>query len=157
MIPEDFKKYYKQKCKDTQKRKNVEFLLSLEECWELWKNHWYDNDSNTTGYRKWCLARYNDTGNYEVGNCRVISHSENSKERWQTNRNYKPGKGTEWIGNIRMDMNRRIIVDGKIYSSCGEAGKEFELHKTTVANRCKSPNFPEWQYIDPPVLNGENF
>lgn len=39
--------------------------------------------SSQLGYKgeKYDLARYNDEGNYEIGNCRFITHKENLKER----------------------------------------------------------------------------
>jgi hypothetical protein len=148
-IPKDFKRYYAGKRGDAQNR-NIPFEMTIEECWDLWQHKWNDNDSQTTGYRKWCLARYNDTGVYSKENCRIATHSENSKERWQTNKNFKPGKGDPNFAKYSK-QNRRLAVNGVEYSSVGEAGREFGLHKTTVANRCVSKNFPDWQYIDKKV------
>jgi len=149
MIPKEFTKYYNWKRADARKRR-VDFDLTIEECWNLWQANWDDNTSQTTGYRKWALCRHGDKGPYSVSNCSVQTHSENSKERWRTNRNYKPGKGDPNFAKY-CKQNRRISVDGVEYSSVGEAGRRYALHKTTVANRCTSDNFPGWQYIDEKV------
>ena len=48
---------------------------------------------------------------------------------------------TEYIKKVRA-----VVVNGEEYASMGEAGREFNLHKTTVANRCNSDNFPNWTW-----------
>lgn len=147
MIPRDFKKYYKYKRGDAKKR-GIQFNLTIDECWSLWEPYWHDNDSKTTGYRKWCLARHGDRGPYSLSNCAIKTHGENSKERWRTNRNFKPGKGNANIQEY-IKHPRKVKVNGVEYSSAGKAAREYGIHKTTAHNRCESKNFSDWQYIDP--------
>lgn len=60
-------------------KEKIDFLLSFEEYEQLVK------DANITvddiGIKGYHLARYNDTGNYELGNCRFIYYLDNYAEK----------------------------------------------------------------------------
>lgn len=67
--------------KSNAKQEGILFLLSFEQFQTLITDaNLKSSDLGFSGNR-FDLARYNDTGNYEVGNCRFISHAENMKER----------------------------------------------------------------------------
>ncbi len=150
-IPKQFKNYYSHKRKNARDR-NIDFLLTIEEAWSLWQPYWEEScKAKTCGYRKYCLSRHGDTGPYSLSNCTIKTHGENSRERWVTNRNSKPGKGNPTFGQLKP---RPVLGDGNFYKSITEAGKQTGFDKTTIANRCESVNYPEWQYA--PVLSGEN-
>ena len=75
------------------------------------------------------LARHNDTGHYEVGNCRFITLRENMQER------HTPGRS-----------KRPVMVNGKRYATATEACRE--LGQGTVYRRLKSKDWPEWHHTE---------
>jgi len=56
---------------------------------------------------KYCLARYNDRGHYEYGNCRFITNRENVREAYRTGALVAP------------DMNEVWKVRKKLYGPTG--------------------------------------
>ena len=73
------KKYINKKVNAT--KEGIEFLLSFEEfCLLVEEAGLVSSDLGFTG-RMYVLARYNDEGPYEYGNCRFILQSENAKEK----------------------------------------------------------------------------
>ena len=145
-IPKNFKNYWQSKKGDARNR-GITFLLTLEEAWSLWKPYWLESTINkSNGYRKYCLSRHGDQGPYSLSNCTIQTHSENSKERWRTNRNFKPGKGNPNMQEYINNPPRKVEVNGVEYSSCGKAAREYGIHKTTAHNRCNSKNFPDWHW-----------
>ena len=54
-------------------------LLSFEEWMDIWWNsgHWYDRG---TKRGQFCMCRFNDLGNYEIGNVKIATNSENLSE-----------------------------------------------------------------------------
>lgn len=148
-IPQDFKAYYANK-QGNAYRRGIDFLFTLEEMWSLWQPYWEESRNyKSTGYRKYCLSRHGDVGPYSLSNCTIQTHSENSKERWRSNRNFKPGKGDPNMLEYTRHP-RKVIVNGVEYVSAGSAGREYNIDKTTAHNRCKSENFSDWQYLDGP-------
>ena len=63
------------------KTQGLKCLLTFEEYCQLVKDAGLV--SSQLGYKgqKYVLARYNDEGNYEIGNCRFITQKENIKEK----------------------------------------------------------------------------
>lgn len=63
------------------RKENIKCLLTLYEYCMLLKMSGLK--SSNLGFKgdKYVLARYNDTGNYEWGNCRFITHKENMHEQ----------------------------------------------------------------------------
>lgn len=57
----------------------IEFRLTFEHWLEIWvvSGHW---ERRGRGAGKYCMARLNDLGHYEVGNVFIQSFSDNSKE-----------------------------------------------------------------------------
>lgn len=62
-------------------KEGIDFLLSFEDfCQLVLDAGLVSSDLGFTG-KMYVLARYNDTGPYEYGNCRFILQSENAKEK----------------------------------------------------------------------------
>jgi hypothetical protein len=75
----DFRKYRAHK--DNAKKRNVPFLLSFEEWWDIWqKSGHYDERGNKKG--QYCMSRYNDIGAYQLGNVFIQLHSDNVTQAW---------------------------------------------------------------------------
>ena len=58
----------------------IEFRLSKSEVKQLLRESSISVWDIGTGAGKYQLARYDDIGHYEIGNCRFITHSENARE-----------------------------------------------------------------------------
>jgi hypothetical protein len=59
------------------KRRGVEFKLSYEEWLEFWGD---DLDLRGRDDHQLCMARYGDTGAYEIGNIKKLTMSQNRSE-----------------------------------------------------------------------------
>jgi hypothetical protein len=61
------------------KLRGIEFLLSFEEWLQIWldSGHLHERGKDKDQY---CMARYGDRGAYAIGNVRIITNSENSRE-----------------------------------------------------------------------------
>ena len=70
---------------------DIPFLFTFEEWIKIWMDsgHWHERGK---GKEKYCMARFGDKGPYAVGNVRIITNSENSKER---NTHYSHSKETK--------------------------------------------------------------
>jgi hypothetical protein len=67
------------------KKEEIEFYLTFDEFKQLVQDaNITVDDLHIKGYH---LARYNDSGNYEIGNCRFIPYLDNYKERKISDRN----------------------------------------------------------------------
>lgn len=56
-------------------QRGIEFKLTFEEWWSLWKPHWQENLQG-----KVCMCRNGDEGAYEVGNVRIDTWQNNIRE-----------------------------------------------------------------------------
>lgn len=54
----------------------VKFLLTFEEWSNLWEDKWLQRGQ---GRNKYCMARHNDLGHYELGNVAIITNRENAR------------------------------------------------------------------------------
>lgn len=81
LVDDDGKVYKRWENKKTNARKyGVECKLTLEEyCKLIYEAGLHSSDLGYKG-NKYDLARYNDQGPYEIGNCRFITHKENMDE-----------------------------------------------------------------------------
>jgi hypothetical protein len=72
-------RYAYQGQKDSAKRRNIPFVLTFEEWWLVWESSgkWQERGLGSDQY---CMARFGDTGAYEIGNVRIITGSENRAE-----------------------------------------------------------------------------
>jgi hypothetical protein len=60
------------------KHRGVEFLLTFEEWWDIWEDH-YDQRGRKS--HELCMCRYNDEGAYEVGNVYIDTNRHNCQLR----------------------------------------------------------------------------
>jgi len=58
----------------------IEFRLEIDDLNQLLSEAGITMDDIGRGRDKYCLARYEDLGNYEIGNCRFITNYENGLE-----------------------------------------------------------------------------
>ena len=70
-------KYYDHR--KSAKRRDIEFLLTFEEWWDIWDNSGYW-DQRGRGIGKYCMSRYNDTGSYSIGNVFIQLFSKNARD-----------------------------------------------------------------------------
>ena len=68
------------------------------------------------------------------------SHSDETKNKMSKIRKEQGYKGSQ---------NKPISINGKEYTSLGEASKDLEIPITTIRWRCKSenPKYEDWVYI----------
>ena len=79
--PNSFNRYYRDKKGDAKKR-GIPFEFSKAELWEIWRPYWHLRTVRKTGYNGYALSRYRDQGGYTKENCRIITHEDNTRERW---------------------------------------------------------------------------
>lgn len=60
-------------------RRGVEFLLTFEEWYKIWQDSGHYHEMGRRG-NQYCMARTGDKGPYAVGNVRITTCSENSRE-----------------------------------------------------------------------------
>ena len=56
------------------KRRGIDFLLTFEEWWNFWEPHWENRGTAPDNY---CMARFDDTGPYVIGNVYLSTISDN--------------------------------------------------------------------------------
>lgn len=63
------------------KRRRIGFELTFDEWLAMWES---SGKLKQRGCKKgqYVMARFGDKGDYEIGNVKIILHSENTKERW---------------------------------------------------------------------------
>ena len=78
------------------------------------------------GKGKYNLSRYQDKGNYEIGNCRFITQLDNIMEK---------------------EYGLRYIVEGTEHSVTQDVADKYNCSRATVRRRCESPKFPDWKLV----------
>lgn len=79
------------------KRRNVGFLLTFDEWWNIWQQsgHWEERGNKKGCY---CMSRYGDIGPYAIGNVFIQTCSQNVADSLNTEINrkkrYEASKGT---------------------------------------------------------------
>jgi hypothetical protein len=65
--------------------RGIMFLLTFEEWLNLWKT---SGQLHNRGIKKgqYVMGRFKDSGPYKLGNVRIISNSQNSREVWENRR-----------------------------------------------------------------------
>ncbi|MNL17341.1 hypothetical protein D3C87_1384300 [compost metagenome] len=61
--------------KESAKQRGIEFKLTFDEWWVLWKPHWKDKLQGEL-----CMCRNEDKGAYELGNVRIDTWANNIRE-----------------------------------------------------------------------------
>lgn len=65
------------------------------------------------------------------------SHSEATKEKIRKAHTDKPNKSC-WVG---------VVISGEVFKNMKEAATHYEVSRGTVTYRCKSKNYPDWNYL----------
>lgn len=60
------------------KQRGIEFKMTFEEWWEIWKPHWHNRG---TRVGQFMMCRTMDKGAYEVGNVRIDTPKGNARTR----------------------------------------------------------------------------
>ena len=63
--------------KQTAASRNIPFLFTLREWWDIWKPHWHNRG---VAKDKYVMSRFGDIGPYSVENVKIQTRSENSIE-----------------------------------------------------------------------------
>ena len=105
---------------------NRQFLLSATEWVQLFEDAGITSKDIGKGSQQYQLARHNDTGHYEVGNCRFITSRANTQERSE-------------INNVNSKTKRTHTPLGT-FNSLGEAATHCGLKSGTLGARIRSTN-----------------
>lgn len=97
------------------KTRGIDFSISLKEWWNIWADSgkW---EMRGRGYGKYVMARNGDTGPYAIGNVRIITTTDNIKERNNDYLRYAPRFGPRthcYKGHPFVDGNIIYSRDGK--------------------------------------------
>ena len=112
-------------------RNGVKMLLSGAEYCQLMEDAGITANDIGNKPHQYNLARDNDTGNYEVGNCRFITALENRHERKEA----------------KMPHAAPIMADGVKYESQMSACRATGRSRGGVQMRLASENYPDWYRI----------
>ena len=128
--------YWRDKRKrQRQKQRGAEFLLSPTELIELFSDAGITAADIGNKGHQYCLGRIGDTGNYEVGNCRFITATQNGKEVKHPT--------TEQIIESST-LKKRTQTPHGIFRSLREAERETGIDAGTIRYRIKMNHQPKW-------------
>ena len=126
----------------------IEFNLTFDEWFKIWQD---SGKYKQRGVRKgqYCMSRYNDIGNYEIGNVFIQPIQQNTKDALNAgifgNKNI-PHK-TDTKKKIGIANGRQVRTPIGIFHSLKEAGRSLKITGEAVAHRIKTKP-QEYQYID---------
>ncbi|MEZ0602932.1 hypothetical protein ACAX43_12375 [Paraburkholderia sp. IW21] len=109
--------------------RGIEFNLTFEEWFTWWQEtgHYHERGK---GQGKYVMARFNDTGPYELGNIYCCTHADNVRHACKG----KPGKPQTAIANAK----RSAALKGKAKSEEHRAKLADNLKKALTARREKN-------------------
>ena len=113
----------------------VEFLLSATEMVKLFDDAGITAKDIGRNWNLYQLARYNDTGNYEVGNCRFTTMRENQQEKKTPD---------QYAATMSQPTSKRTHTPQGSFNSLNEASRETNIKLGTLADRVKSDR-EEWK------------
>ena len=93
------------------KKENIPFNLSFDDYKNLMRKSNISIDD--IGIKKYHLARYNDTGCYEIGNCRFVYYLINLREKKISNKSRKASRKNLLKVNALRSLEERIRI-GKL-------------------------------------------
>ena len=64
---------------DAINRRGIEFNLTFEQWWDIWQQSGKYEERGRLGHQ-YVMARFNDTGPYQIGNVKIITHDQNLNE-----------------------------------------------------------------------------
>lgn len=103
-----YRKFYNKKI--NAKKEGIDCLLTYEEFCNLVREaRLMSSQIGFTTKEKYVLARYNDSGNYQIGNCRFITQRENAQEKKISEQSRKASSH-----NIKNFMNKLTEEDKNV-------------------------------------------
>ena len=127
--------YWKEK-KQRKTPPSKQFLLSATEMVRLFSDAGITAKDIGKGSHQYALARHNDTGHYEMGNCRFITARANTQERSETN-------------NVESKIKKTHTPHGT-FKSLKEAAENHGLNHSVILYRVGSPTekMKEYYYVE---------
>jgi hypothetical protein len=122
------------------RRRNIPFLLTFDEWLSIWEQSGHSNNRGPNE-GQYCMSRYNDLGNYEVGNVFIQLSSENAKQGRTGMRDgirTKLNAGelyTKRVRSIRTVPLRKVMVKDIIYNTIKEASNELNVSQQCIRSR----------------------
>lgn len=117
----------KYKChKDAAKSRNIDFLLTFDEWWDIWNQSgkWEERGRKRGQY---CMSRYGDTGSYSADNVFIQPHGQNIKDA--NKGRIKSNKIRSKIGEARKGKKRPIFSDQHRQKISEARKKQFPPNK----------------------------
>jgi len=118
-----------------------QWLLSGAEVLQLMEDAGItDREQIGMGNDKYQLGRHNDTGHYEVGNCRFITSLENKREK-------KFKTTAELVAQC--PHTKEVSTPHGTYPSLGEAARRIGVTRNTINNRVRNEKkkWKEWHLV----------
>lgn len=144
-VDDDNKLYSKflNKCNNA-KKEGIKCLLTFEEYCILLKQAGLVSSQlgfNKSG-EKYVLARFNDTGDYVMGNCRFITQLENARERKVSDKSREASRKNAAIMNANKPTDMSDRIKQGIYKSPTyiEKHKQAELRAQEL-DKLKHPSY----------------
>tara|TARA_R110000737_G_scaffold210135_1_gene227900 strand:+ start:120 stop:629 length:510 start_codon:yes stop_codon:yes gene_type:complete len=128
----------KKKCQTPLKQ----WLLSGAELVQLFEDAGISADDIGVKSQQYQLGRHNDSGHYQVGNCRFITTRENLQERTFT---------PEAVQKIKDAQTRKPVrTPSGWYESLTKCSEELGIRKDTLRLRLRSnsASWSQWQYAE---------
>lgn len=132
---------------------NVEFKLSYEDYKYLAEIAGIDSTQIGSFKLNYCLGRYNDTGPYEIGNCRFILCIENRFEHHINSRNQGKNLGGGNVGGNQCGRKQwksrgYVHTPWGVFDSLRDAEKHPDafIKSNAIAKRCRSPKYNDFYY-----------
>lgn len=127
--------------------RGIGFHLTHEEWLYIWLSSGHLHERGK-GINSYCMARFNDRGDYEVGNVEIIPHRQNSFEG--SHGKPKAPEHREKLAAILHKIRQQtpVIIKGKKYVSISAAAKKLGCTRTTVKKRVESSLHPDWKYAN---------
>jgi hypothetical protein len=72
--------------KSQAKSRGIEFKMTFDEWWDMWKPHWHNRGPHKHGL---VMCRKMDSGSYEIGNVRIATVDCNARDRSYTKHDAK--------------------------------------------------------------------
>jgi len=111
----------------------IPFLLTIEEWYDWWiaTGHWHERGR---GKDKYCMARFNDEGPYQIGNIKCITNAENRAEQDNSHCKLPPmtpevrKRKSEWLRKLLATPEQQerlfeMCTEPLTCPHCGKAGK----------------------------------
>jgi hypothetical protein len=103
--------YCRHKC-TAERQRGIQFLLTFDEWKKIWEDSGHLRERGKLAHQ-YCMSRIGDAGPYAVGNVRIITNSENSREQ-------RPARAPSfWRGKRLSEEHRARIRAGVLRHTRG--------------------------------------